>query len=54
MKQKKIFCKIDASQEARNQEWAPREQIREYRKADDVSQYRIRSLRIEQKQPSGE
>ena len=54
MKQKKIFCKIDASQEVRNQEWALREQIREYRKADDGSQYRIRSLRIEQKQPSGE
>ena len=49
-----IFCKIDTSQEVRNQEWALREKIRELKNSDDVSEYRIRNLHIEQKQMTGE
>ena len=53
MKQKMVFCKIGASQEVQNQEWALKEQIRDHRKTDDGSQYRIRSLHIEKKTAIG-
>lgn len=53
MKQENIFCKIDTSQEVRNQEWVLREKIRELKGSDVTAEYRIRNLQIEQKQLSG-
>lgn len=54
MRRDGIFCKIDVSQEVRNQEWALREKVRELRKSEDGVDYRIRNAHIEQREPSGE
>lgn len=52
----KIFCKLDESKEVRNQQYELRQQIKKMKSANTESnmQYRIRNMRIETKEESGE
>lgn len=55
-KEQKIFCKLDESKEARDQQYALRQQIREMKATgeNNTTEYRIRSLKIQTKSESGD
>ena len=55
-REQKIFCKLDESKEVRDQQYALRQQIKKIKSAnsENNTQYRIRSMKIQTREESGE